>query len=163
MAASAVGVSPNLPNVEGLLAALVVAPAAYSRNRFFEMYSHPQARRVHRRALQLRMMVVQILGVLSSDGDKAEISAKIEGTGELWLSFRVPKLGLKRTAHLDKMEASVFRFALWRGGRGVQEIPGALLETVVASMGGDRVVDQIEVERALSALLPMQMAAGQGG
>jgi hypothetical protein len=48
-------------DLEALLVALVLVPASYSRNRFFELYKDPARRRVRRRAAQLRSVVAELV------------------------------------------------------------------------------------------------------
>lgn len=149
--------STQLPDLNALLTALVIAPATYSRNRFFEMYAHPAARRVHRRALHLRAMVMQLLQVLSKEADKAGFSSVVKASGDVEISFRVPALGLRRTARLDAMEASLFRVALKRSAQPIPECHEAV-QRILGEMGGDIELDWQRIEGALSALSPLAMA-----
>lgn len=144
----------QLPHMDALLTALVIAPATYSRNRFFDMYSHPSAKRIHRRALHLRALVLQLLQVLASEGAKAGFTSSMEPSGELVISFRVPALGLRRTARLDAMEASLFRFTLMRGVQGLPSASEAV-KAILENMGGDLSVDRQKIEGALSSLSPV--------
>jgi hypothetical protein len=125
---------------EGLLAALVIAPATYSRNRFFELYKDPDLHRVRRRAAQIRSIVRhvtraapsepgQILGVAPAGDDRVE------------LTYAVPALGLRRTALLDPIELSLVRFAMARA----ESMDGPPLDDP----------DRARVEAALARLAPV--------
>jgi hypothetical protein len=136
---------------EGLLAALVIAPGTYSRNRFFDLYKDPEIHRVRRRAAQLRSIVRhvtradpaesgEILRVAPAGGDRVE------------LIYSVPALGLRRTALLEPIELSLVLFAIARAGRPGGPPPGdpdrARIETALA-----RLVPAIESADARDALL----------
>jgi hypothetical protein len=99
---------------EALLAALVIAPATYSRNRFFDLYKDPDVFRVRRRASQLRSIVRHVTCAIPSE--PGEILALAPAGGDLVeLTYSVPALGLRRTALLDPIELSLVRFAIARG------------------------------------------------
>jgi hypothetical protein len=127
-------VAPITLDREALLAALVIAPATYSRNRFFELYKDPELYRVRRRAAQLRSIVGhvtraepgEILSVAPVAGDRVE------------LTYVVPALGLRRTALLEPIELSLVRFAMARAGRTGGPPPGdpdrARIETALARL-----------------------------
>jgi hypothetical protein len=102
---------------EALLVALVLAPATYSRNRFFRLYEDPAVRRVRRRASQIRSIVRHV--VRADPGAAGEVlGAEPAAGGRVALSYTVPALGLRRTALLDPIELSLVRVAMARGGRG---------------------------------------------
>jgi hypothetical protein len=95
-------------NADALLCALVLAPAAFSRNRFFHLFEQPELGRVRRRATRVR-------GILRQLAAGAEVTGEIElSDGRRMLRFRVPSLGLSRTAALSPLEAATLRFALAR-------------------------------------------------
>jgi hypothetical protein len=98
---------------EALLAALVLAPATYSRNRFFDLYKDPDVYRIRRRASQLRSIVRQVTGV-----DPRQVGERVRfapaGGDRVELSYAVPALGLRRTALLDPIELSLVRLAIAR-------------------------------------------------
>ena len=129
---------------EALLAALVIAPATYSRNRFFEMYRDPETYRIRRRASQLRSIVRQI-----TRADPAERGESVSfvpaGGGRVELTYAVPALNLRRTALLDPIELSLVRFAVARASRVEEPPPGD--------------PDRARVEAALARLLPPVEAA----
>lgn len=140
---------------EALLVALVLAPATFSRNRFFSLYADPEARRVRRRAALLRGIVRQLVGGAGRAG------LAPAACGGALLTYDVPSLGLKRTAALDALELAVVRFAVARGARpppedqddrrpagsatGVSTLPRALFPEPA---------DTTRIERALARLLP---------
>jgi hypothetical protein len=98
---------------EALLAALVLAPATYSRNRFFEMYTDQEVRRVRRRATQLRSVITHLVrpGITSRRDPPAE-------DGLVRLVYEVPTIGLRRTIALAPIELSLLRFAIARFQEG---------------------------------------------
>lgn len=98
-------------DADALLCALVLAPAAFSRNRFFHLFEQPELGRVRRRATRVR-------GILRQLSNGAEVTGEIElADGRRMLRFRVPALGLSRTAALSRLEAATLRFALARAER----------------------------------------------
>lgn len=99
------------PDADALLCALVLAPTAFSRNRFFHLFEQPELGRVRRRATRVR-------GLLRQLSSGAEVTGEIElADGRHMLRFRVPALGLSRTAALSRLEAATLRFALARAER----------------------------------------------
>ncbi|MFT3773752.1 MAG: hypothetical protein QM820_50915 [Minicystis sp.] len=99
---------------EALLVALVLSPATYSRNRFFEMYKDPEVRRIRRRASQIRSIVRQVTSGRAARGELGEGVQVSAAGGRVMLGYEVPALGLKRTVLLDPLEMALIRFALAR-------------------------------------------------
>jgi hypothetical protein len=100
---------------EALLAALVLAPATYSRNRFFDLYKDPDFYRIRRRASQLRGIVKHLTRV--DPAEQGEIVGLSPRAGDrVELTYTVPALGLKRTALLDPLEVALVRYAMARAG-----------------------------------------------
>lgn len=125
---------------QGLLAALVLSPATYSRNRFYDLYDDPEVRRVRRRASQIRSVVRHV--TRASMAEPAETVSLSAAAGDrMELTYEVPALGLKRTVILDPIELSLVRFAVARSGRAVAALPPD---------EGDRA----SVEAALARLAP---------
>lgn len=93
---------------EGLLAALTLAPATWSRNRFFDLYKDPNVQNVRRRAGLLRGIVrhlahATVRGLVErEEGDR------------FVLAYQVPDLGLSRTVVLTPFENAVLRVTLAR-------------------------------------------------
>jgi hypothetical protein len=104
---------------EALLAALVIAPATYSRNRFFALYQDADLYRVRRRASQIRSIVRHVTGgspaYPESLAERVRFSPAADDRVEL--TYSVPALGLRRTALLDPIELSLVRLAMARGGQ----------------------------------------------
>jgi hypothetical protein len=115
---------------DGLLAALVLDPATFSRNRFFALYQDPSIRRIRRRAALLR-------GVVRHAASAPVELSPAEGE-RVALSYELPALGLRRRVLLDPLEVSLVRFAMARA-RG-------------ALVAGDP--DRARVEAALARLAP---------
>jgi hypothetical protein len=130
---------PFIIDREALLAALVIAPATYSRNRFFELYRDPEAYRVRRRASQLRSIVRHI-----TCADPAELGEGVSfvpvGGDRVEVTYAVPALSLRRKALLDPIELSLVRFAMARAARIEGPLPGD--------------PDRARVEAALARLVP---------
>jgi len=125
---------------EALLAALVLAPATYSRNRFFEMYTDQEVRRVRRRAGQLRSVIHHLA--------RHAITPRRDPPTEdgfIRLHYEVATIGLRRTIVLAPLELSLLRYALSRVGEGA------------AVLSADD-PDRRRIEIALSRLAPVSVA-----
>ncbi|HTQ03915.1 MAG TPA: hypothetical protein VMI54_08655 [Polyangiaceae bacterium] len=117
------------PDHDALLCALVLAPDAFSRNRFFELYEQPEVRRLRRRATRVR-------GILRQLTSGAEVTGELElADGRRLLRYRIAELGLSRTAALSPLEAAALRFSLARARRSPVD-PGdrAIVETALARL-----------------------------
>jgi hypothetical protein len=107
---------------EALLVALVLAPATYSRNRFYDMYRDPEVRAVRRRASLVRSIVRHLT---RRDPKARGQVAQVGPCGaQVELVYVVPALGLRRTALLDPIEISLVRFALGRSASSAPELDG---------------------------------------
>lgn len=135
---------------EALLVALVLSPATYSRNRFFEMYKDPELRRVRLRAAQVRSIVRQVTSGRAARGGLGESVrvARSDG-GRVELAYEVPALGLRRTVLLDPIEMALIRFALARAA-GVNTLP-------------PDDPDRMRIEAALARLAPVTGSAAAPG
>ncbi len=101
---------------EALLCALVLAPAAFSRNRFFRLFEDPKRRKLRRRAGRVRGIVRQLI---NPPRGRAEIlGERVLEDGQVLLRYQVEELGFSRTAALSPLEAAALRYALHRAGRG---------------------------------------------
>lgn len=124
---------------DALLCALVLAPHAFSRNRFFRLHDNPEARRVRRRAARVRGVIRQLVG--GPDRPRGEIvGEQILEDGQVMLRYRVEQLGFSRTVALSAVEASALRYALHRAG--VQPVLD----------GGDRSVVELALKRLSKGL-----------
>lgn len=122
--------TPSAPDADGLLCALVLAPNAFSRNRFFQLFEQPDLRRVRRRATRLRGILRQLAG-------GAEITGELElQDGRRLLRYSVPALGLSRTAAMSRLEAATLRFALARAQKKTPDAADrALVEDTLQRLG----------------------------
>ena len=139
------------PNHEALLVALVLAPATFSRNRHFSLYSDAALRKVHRRALVVRG-IVRHLGETLSERKAQIVHVEDRPDGGVELRYEVPSLGLRRVAWLSAVEAAVVRFALERAGRQTHEL-----------FAHAAALDPVRIEATLSTLtrtLPDNVAVG---
>jgi hypothetical protein len=121
---------PSAPDIDAMLCALVLAPNAFSRNRFFQLFEQPELRRVRRRATRLRGILRQLMG-------DAEITGELElHDGRRLLRYRVPSLGLSRTAALSRLESATLRFALARAQKkNPDQADRALVEDALRRLG----------------------------
>lgn len=121
--------SVRTPDHDALLCALVLAPHAFSRNRFFELFEQPDLKRLRRRATRVR-------GILRQLSSGAEVTGELElADGRRLLRYHVAELGLSRTAALSPLEAAALRFSLARA-RQTPVDPGdrAIVETALARL-----------------------------
>jgi hypothetical protein len=121
--------SLRTPDHDALLCALVLAPNAFSRNRFFELFEQPELKRLRRRATRVR-------GILRQLSTGAEVTGELElADGRRLLRYHVAELGLSRTAALSPLEAAALRFSLART-RHAPVDPGdrAIVETALARL-----------------------------
>jgi hypothetical protein len=99
-------------DLDALLCALILAPQAFSRNRFFQLFEDPPARKVRRRAARVRGIIRQLVG---TPGQPGEITGELVlEDGQVLLRYTVDGLGLSRTTALSELEAAALRFALHR-------------------------------------------------
>ncbi len=103
-------------DLEGLLCALVLAPATFSRNRFFRVFESPAGRGVRRRAARVRGVIRQLLG---EGRPKAEvIGERVLEDGQVFLRYRISELAFERTVALSRLEAATLRYALHQANAG---------------------------------------------
>lgn len=106
--------NPNV-DLDALLAALILAPRTFSRNRFFWLFERPEAAKIRRRASRVRGILRQLAG---TPKPLAEIvGERVLADGQVHLRYRVEDLGYTRTAALSALEAATLRYALHRAGR----------------------------------------------
>jgi hypothetical protein len=117
-------------DTDALLCALVLAPRAFARNRFFELFERPDKRRVRRRATRVRGILRQLLA-------GAEITGEVElDDGRRLLRYRMPSLNWSRSAALSQLEFATLRFAIDRSKkREPDDDVRALVEGALARLG----------------------------
>jgi hypothetical protein len=102
-------------DLDALLAALILAPRTFSRNRFFWLFERPEAAKVRRRASRIRGILRQLAG---TPKPAAEIvGERVLTDGQVHLRYRVEDLNYTRTAALSSLEAATLRYALHRSGK----------------------------------------------
>jgi hypothetical protein len=102
-------------DLDALLAALILAPRTFARNRFFTLFQNPEAAKVRRRAARVRGILRQLAG---TPKPAAEIvGERVMNDGQVLLRYRVEELGYTRTAALSALEAATLRYALHRSGK----------------------------------------------
>ena len=99
----------SLPDPEALLVALVLVPGSYPRNRFFEMFRLPAARRARRRAANLRAMLDDLRN------GATDVSVMRWGEG-FELRYAMPEFAAVRRTRLDALELTLLAAILRRGG-----------------------------------------------
>jgi hypothetical protein len=124
-------------DLDALLAALILAPRTFSRNRFFWLFERPEAAKIRRRASRVRGILRQLTG---TPKPAAEIvGERVLADGQVHLRYRIEDLGYTRTAALSALEAATLRYALHRAGRAalsheeqrtVEEALGRLNQTL---------------------------------
>ena len=98
------------PDADALLAALVLAPGVYSRNRFFELFRDADLHRVRARAAQLRSVVRHLGGKAKVDGPERR-----EGPdGSVKLRYGIASINFRRSITLSRFEAALLDVALAR-------------------------------------------------
>lgn len=103
-------------DLEALFCALVLAPATFSRNRFYGVFEQEAARKVRRRAARVRGVIRQLLG---QGRPRAEIvGERILGDGQVFLRYRIAEVSFERTVALSALEAAALRYALHKAGVG---------------------------------------------
>jgi hypothetical protein len=101
-------------DLDALLAALILAPRTFSRNRFFWLFERPEAAKIRRRAARIRGILRQLAG---TPKPAAEIvGERVLADGQVHLRYRVEDLGYTRTAALSSLEAATLRYAMHRSG-----------------------------------------------
>jgi hypothetical protein len=101
---------------DALLCALVLAPGAFSRNRFFSLYENPVLRKVRGRAARIRGIIRQLVGDTRRRGEV--VGEQILDDGRVLMRYRVAELRYSRTTALSALEAATLRYALHRAGAG---------------------------------------------
>jgi hypothetical protein len=102
-------------DLDALLAALILAPRTFARNRFFTLFQNPDAARIRRRAARVRGILRQLAG---TPRPAAEIvGERVMSDGQVLLRYRVEELNYTRTAALSSLEAATLRYALHRSGK----------------------------------------------
>lgn len=121
----------SAPNEDALVVAMTIAPSAYSRNRMFDLFSLPVAKRARSRAALLRGVVRQLA--------KAESITLMLRDGMIVLSYDLPKVHYHREVSLSVLEATAVHYLSTRLEVACPEIPGSspeLLSSVLARLTG---------------------------
>jgi hypothetical protein len=121
---------------DALFCALVLAPAAFSRNRFFWLFEDQTRRRLRRRAGRIRGIIRQLVN--PERGSAEILGERVLDDGRVLLRYRVLELGFSRTAALSQLEAAALRYALFRAGRGqIVEDDRRLVEAAILRLSAD--------------------------
>jgi hypothetical protein len=102
-------------DLDALLAALILAPRTFARNRFFTLFQNPEAAKVRRRASRVRGILRQLAGTPTQAAEI--VGERVMTDGQVLLRYRVEELGYTRTAALSSLEAATLRYALHRSGK----------------------------------------------
>ena len=102
-------------DLDALLAALILAPRTFARNRFFTLFQNPEAAKIRRRAARVRGILRQLTGTPKPAAEI--IGERVLSDGQVHLRYRVDDLGYTRTAALSSLEAATLRYAMHRSGK----------------------------------------------
>jgi len=102
-------------DLDALLAALILAPRTFARNRFFTLFQNPEAAKIRRRASRVRGILRQLAGTPAQEAEI--VGERVMSDGQVLLRYRVEELGYTRTAALSSLEAATLRYALHRTGK----------------------------------------------
>lgn len=102
-------------DLNALLAALILAPRTFARNRFFALFQNPEAAKIRRRAARVRGILRQLTGTPKPAAEI--IGERVLSDGQVHLRYRVDELGYTRTAALSSLEAATLRYAMHRSGK----------------------------------------------
>ena len=102
-------------DLDALLAALILAPRTFARNRFFTLFQNPDAAKIRRRASRVRGILRQLAGTPTQTAEI--VGERVMADGQVLLRYRVEELGYTRTAALSSLEAATLRYALHRSGK----------------------------------------------
>lgn len=97
---------------DAVLSALVLAPTALSRNRFYALHDNPAMKRIRKRARRVRGVIRQLLGQGREKG--VEVGRRVLDDDRVLLRFNVESLSYSRTVSLSALEASLVGYALYR-------------------------------------------------
>ena len=133
-------------DLDALLAALILAPRTFARNRFFTLFQNPDAAKIRRRAARVRGILRQLAGTPRPEAEI--VGERVMSDGQVLLRYRVEELGYTRTAALSSLEAATLRYALHRNGKAsLSHEEQTAVETALARLGetlgiGDDLLDR---------------------
>jgi hypothetical protein len=125
---------------DALLAALVLAPRTFARNRFFGLFEEPVNRRIRRRARHVRGVVRQLT---ATGKERALVTGRAELEDDrVLLRYRIESLALDRTTALSALESALLSYAMHRSGGGeLAEEERARVEEALKRLGPDLALD----------------------
>lgn len=137
-------------DLDALLAALILAPGTFSRNRFFWLFERPEAAKIRRRAARIRSILRQLAG---TPKPVAEIvGERVLSDGQVHLRYRVDELGYTRTAALSSLEAATLHYALHRSGKApLTSDERVAVEEALSRLNRSLGVDELSVGGAAPA------------
>jgi hypothetical protein len=94
-------------DLDALLVALVLVPHSYPRNRFYALYSRPEAFSVRRRAALLRSLIADLTGEASDVTISRERDV-------MTLRYALPEMGARRSTRLNAQELAIVKLAVER-------------------------------------------------
>ena len=103
--------TPAPIDLDALVVALVLDPATYSRNRFFDLYARSDVRRARRRAMRIRS-IVRHMARANWAAVYGLLTRPAAHEGRTVLSYEVPAVMLRRTTVLDNLDLALVRVAL---------------------------------------------------
>jgi hypothetical protein len=121
---------------DALFCALVLAPAAFSRNRFFWLFEDQVRKRLRRRASRIRGIIRQLLN--PERGEAEILGERVLEDGRVLWKYQVEELGFSRTAALSPLEAAALRYALYRAGKApILDDDRRLVEAAIVRLSDD--------------------------
>jgi hypothetical protein len=136
--------------VEALTVAMIVAPGVYARNRMFDLFTTPGARRARMRASLVRGIVPQLA---RADTLSLSPAAGALGEGCVVLRYAIATLRLTRVVELSLAELAALRLVAARSG--VHALPAAPSDRHVVATALARLMDKdsgAEVARLVDGL-----------
>lgn len=94
---------------EAVTVAMIVAPGVYARNRMFDFFRSPSAKRARARAATVRGVVPQL-------GRAASVSVTAAGEGRWTLRYVIPAVSFTRVVELTSAELAALRTVAERTG-----------------------------------------------
>jgi hypothetical protein len=107
---SAVAAAPELPRQAALLAALVIAPGVFTRNRHFELLSSGAGARARKQAKVLRGLVVH----LARSSPAAEQITFVAKGEHVEVTYVIPSMNYTRNLRISAFEARLVQYVVTR-------------------------------------------------
>lgn len=130
-----------MPDADALFVALVMAPASFSRNKFFEMFQQAAQKEARRRAQLVRSILKDLTEPWPHPGSipghsEPLIVEELEVDGLFSLTYSVKEFDYTRQVLLTPLEAAALHYALERSGKGhASPAEKSLVEEQLSKLG----------------------------